>query len=337
MTPVPAFEVACVQNSAEFVDQAWTSRKKDSLIPRDILLSLHGPCTADSIAPFLPLIRECLQSLISEVCAEHNTAEGDDPPRVPTVHLRTTLCENLPDLVDLLLSFGNLAVVHVVAGAPDRHDRSGSSTAGKAFLASLAQAGFPIAVEIEVDSADPCTLLGMARDWVVVSRGGGLILAPGLPRMPVEDYVSRVLDVYDAQLVPSHRLAPVNSFIESIGGTPAAVPFWMGPDAAKSQSTLASDQCTWRFLCAHWCGAAPEQQGDWHKQVAALLYPRLLLELGQTLVERQNGSLPAPGERLRAMMKDGAMVFLNERKQDGFQMAPDPRTLEPPTDLNQRI
>jgi len=294
----------------------------------DIIVTLGGTCTSSSLDSHIVRLNEILAECATR--AAELTAPNGDHPELPNVFLRTTFVEENPALIDLLLNYSNLSLIHVV----DRESRHPDIPLSEEPLlieaaARVAQSGIPVAIELCAEKTNLQFLSDEIKDWIQITRGGGLILRGNADDLTPQEYAELLLQIYDLQLIPADRFAPINMFVESLGGTRTAIPFSGPPDATAFVLSIDNGSCPWRFICSHWCNCA-SHDNEWHRTVAALLYQRLIETLGETLLAR-NATQPPAGERLRVMIKDGKMVFMSEEVKNGIQIAPDPKTLVVPT------
>jgi uncharacterized protein len=212
-------------------------------------------------------------------------------------------------------------------------DAAGSRTAVRA----LADAGAVVPVELRITTQDRDTFLESCAEWTEINRLAGLLVTPALRKglgVDPAEFAVLLLRLYDAELLPSSRLFPVNVVLAALSGSHLPTTF-----AADPLSGMADRLCAATRVAAT---AAKEHEGAfarllqvwehygimlpptdslafaWLERMAGALYRHLITQLAQKLVNSieepaKNGE---PPRRWRATFSQGKLTV------DSCELAP---------------
>ncbi len=249
---------------------------------------------------------------LSEIVAAIVTAPAATaaPPRV---FLRTRLEAVGEELLGLLLDHPRLTLVHVEEDGPGSQEGADPVACRRSAqtVATLAQAGFMVPVEVRSRSSDPAFWLDHGAQWNLVNRCTGLILAPDPAVVDADQFADALLSVYEAAFLPASRLCPMSGFLAALGGRESALPFpAMYFPWGDGQS--AQRLCRWGGLAGHRCRAAGASRVDWECRLADRIYPYLLTSLRSDALAQSQGPGRRPGRRLFVRIRQGKLVFAAE-------------------------
>lgn len=282
------------------------------------------PCAGDKATPAAPVplhadLSRAATGLepLAEIVAALVTAPAEtaDPPQV---FLRTPLEAVGEELLRLLLDHPRLTLVHVEECGPGSQEGADPVTSQRSAqaVATLAQAGFMVPVEVRSRSSDPAFWLDHGALWNVVNRGAGLILAPDPAVVDADQFADALLSVYEAAFLPANRLSPMSGFLASLGARESALPFptlyfpW-------GDEQPAPRHCRWRDLAGHRCGTLRANCRDWECRLAECVYPRLLGSIRSDALAQAQGLTRRSGSRLFARIRQGKLVFAAEPAAEG--------------------
>lgn len=228
------------------------------------------------------------------------------------VFVRARLHEASAKLVDFLLDYPEVTVIHV--DHCERlllEDTDGARSASA--VAELAQTGLCVPVEIAVHPKKLSSLRSRCQQWVAVNRGAGIIVSCSPGEVDPVRFAETLIELHEASLVPSDRLAPVCVFIASLGGRGSALPFPRGlAQSGTTESQVADSPCAWHGLRGHSCASEGHAADHWNCRVADVLYPHVLSELAAQMAGNAEQARQSSGRRLRAGVFQGQLAFTYE-------------------------
>lgn len=226
--------------------------------------------------------------------------------------VRARLHEASPTLVDFLLDYPEVTIVHVDHCERPLLEETEDARSASA-VAELAQTGLCVPVEIAVHPKELSSLRCRCKQWIAINRGAGIIVSCSPGEVDPVRFAETLIELHEASLVPSDRLAPVCVFIASLGGRRSALPFPRGLAQLGAIGSQAADSpCDWHGLQGHSCVVESGATGNWNCRVAGTLYPHLLSELAAQIASNAEQARQSSGRRLRALVSQAKLVFTSE-------------------------
>jgi len=272
-------------------------------------------------------------SVVARVALRLDQAGDSGHADVPRAFLLVRLQYASDELISWLAARPDIGLVHVCD--PQRIPLSITNPIDDpqaVALAALATCGIEIPVWLSVGDQGASRFREQCRAWSIVNRGAGIIIDGEPEAMPANEFADLLIEVHHHDHLPMQKVLPLALFTSALGGVASRLP----PIAKLRKSHLhpadAGEQCPWGRLCARWSdNVAGRHPLQWSCRVADRVIRRLLDSL---LIERNEGDWGenATGQRTRAMMREGRMVFLREPIRKEMQMAPDPAKPEHWTD-----
>ena len=257
-------------------------------------------------------------------------SDDSDPCQV---YLRTTIDFVDEKTVTFLVERHNITPVCVVrdpGGAPFEDDGV-TPTPTAAAVATLAQVGINVPVEISVEPCFRQTYAWTCEEWTRVNRGAGLILSADPARCDATSYAQVLLDVFCAAPIAVDRLVPLNGVVAALGSRPERLPMQLARVFTGVQR-VAGDavDCIWRDLRCHCCDAPDNgSPAGWQCLVANIIIPEILETLASEILSQRELLPIQPGHRLRVMPTQDGVTFVSEPINVEMQIAPDPARFRP--------